>query len=202
MSTRTDRAVSGYLDRLEDALAPVPGARRRQLLEEIAGHIAEARRGLDPDDEVGLLAVLDAVGDPGTIAGEALAALPGTAAEPRSGPFVPWLVLLGGFVFGVGWLLGIALLWSSATWRLRDKLLATLVVPGGLLMPVLLVGMPTSTSACSASGGPGLPTVVTHCTTSGLVVALPVGIAVLVTTVLGPILVAVHLDRVRQRLMP
>lgn len=197
MSTRTDRVVADYLERLDDCLGTLPGATRRQLLEEIAEHIVEARQALDPEDEVGLLAILDALGDPEAIAEEALGAAPITAA-PRSDVVVPWLVLLGGFVFGVGWLVGIILLWSSATWRLRDKLLATLVVPGGLLLPVLLLGMGGAASACTGSGGPGLPTV-THCTTHGFVLPLPFGIAALLVTVLGPILVAVHLDRVRRR---
>ena len=197
MSTRTDRVVADYLERLEDCLGTLPGATRRQLLEEIAEHIVEAREALDPEDEVGLLAILDALGDPEAIGEEALGAAPGTA-PPRSDLFVPWLVLLGGFVFGVGWLVGIILLWSSATWRLRDKLLATLVVPGGLLFPVLLLGMGGAATACTGSGGPGLPTV-THCTTHGFVLPLPLGIAVLLVTVLGPFLVAVHLDRVRRR---
>jgi hypothetical protein len=197
MSTRTDRVLADYLERLEDCLGSLPGATRRQLLEEIAEHIVEARQALDPEDEVGLLAILDALGDPETIAEEALGAAPITAA-PRSDPFVPWLVLLGGFVFGVGWLVGIILLWSSATWRLRDKLLATLVVPGGLLFPVLLLGIGGAVTTCTGSGGPGLRTV-THCTTHGFVLPLPLGIAVLLVTVLGPFLVAVHLDRVRRR---
>jgi hypothetical protein len=197
MSTRTDRVLADYLERLEDCLGSLPGATRRQLLEEIAEHIVEARQALDPEDEVGLLAILDALGDPEAIAEEALGAAPITAA-PRSDRFVPWLVLLGGFVFGVGWLVGIILLWSSATWRLRDKLLATLVVPGGLLFPVLLLGMGGAATTCTGSGGPGLRTV-THCTTHGFVLPLPLGIAVLLVTVLGPFLVAVHLDRVRRR---
>lgn len=197
MSTRTDRVVADYLERLEDCLGTLPGATRRQLLEEIAEHIVEAREALDPEDEVGLLAILDALGDPEAIAEEALGAAPSTA-PPRSDLFVPWLVLLGGFVFGVGWLVGIILLWSSATWRLRDKLLASLVVPGGLLFPVLLLGMGGAATTCTGSGGPGLLTV-THCTTHGFVLPLPLGIAVLLVTVLGPFLVAVHLDRVRRR---
>jgi hypothetical protein len=56
------------------------------------------------------------------------------------------LLLLGLLVLGVGWLIGLALLWASPTWRLRDKLLGTLVVPGGLPFAFLLAafGVPAS----------------------------------------------------------
>lgn len=200
MKTQVDALVSNYLERLADSLAPLPRPRRRQLLTEIAEHIDHARQGLDPDDEIGLLGVLDAVGDPETIAEEALGVAFGDRASLRTDRverLVPWLVCFGGFVFGVGWLAGMALLWTSAAWRVRDKLLATLVVPGGLLLPVLLLGMSSGSTSCYGYGGPGIPTV-NHCTTSGVVLPLPVGIAVLVVTVLGPILVAVHLSWVRE----
>jgi hypothetical protein len=67
--------------------------------------------------------VLDRVGDPSAIAAGAGAA----EFRPRvrwADALVPWLLLLGGFVFVVGWFLGVGLLWSSSTWRVRDKLLA------------------------------------------------------------------------------
>ena len=41
------------------------------------------------------------------------------------------MLLLGGFVFLIGWLVGVVLLWTSKIWTLRDKLIGTLVVPGG-----------------------------------------------------------------------
>jgi hypothetical protein len=47
---------------------------------------------------------------------------------------VATLVLLpiGGIVVPVlGWFVGVALLWTSERWSVRDKLLGTLVVPGG-----------------------------------------------------------------------
>ena len=44
---------------------------------------------------------------------------------------VPILVLLGGFLIGVGWLIGIYRLWTSDTWGLRHKLVGTLLLPGG-----------------------------------------------------------------------
>jgi hypothetical protein len=48
------------------------------------------------------------------------------------------LLLLGLRIYGVGWLVGVGLLWSSPTWGLRDKLLGTFVIPGGLVFGVLI----------------------------------------------------------------
>ena len=42
-----------------------------------------------------------------------------------------WL-LFGGFLFGVGWVVGLAQLWRSEAWTWFDKLLGTLLWPGGL----------------------------------------------------------------------
>ena len=38
-----------------------------------------------------------------------------------------WL-LLGGFAFGIGWIIGLAQLWNSASWKWFDKLLGTLLL--------------------------------------------------------------------------
>jgi hypothetical protein len=44
------------------------------------------------------------------------------------------LVLLGGVLLPiVGWVVGVGLLWVVPGWRVRDKLIGTLVPPGGLL---------------------------------------------------------------------
>lgn len=43
---------------------------------------------------------------------------------------------------GVGWLVGLALLWTSATWTVPEKLAGTLVWPGGLLVPLMLPLLP------------------------------------------------------------
>jgi hypothetical protein len=178
MKTTTDQIVANYLERLEACLHGLPAHRRRELFDEIREHISEARKALDPDDEVGLRAILKAVGDPGAIAEEALGAAP-IKAPSRSDPLVPWLVLLGGLLFGIGWLVGIVLLWSSATWRLRDKLLATLIVPGGLLFPALFLSIILSAPGVSLVPGDV--------------------IAFLLVTVLAVLFVAVHLDWVRRR---
>ena len=56
-------------------------------------------------------------------------------------------LLLGGIlILGLGWFAGLALLWTSPTWRTRDKVLATLVVPGGLPMALIIAmfGVPAT----------------------------------------------------------
>jgi hypothetical protein len=50
-------------------------------------------------------------------------------------------VLLGGFMFGIGWVVGLAQLWESASWNWFDKLLGTLFWPGGLATGVFLFAL-------------------------------------------------------------
>jgi hypothetical protein len=45
MSTTPDKLVERYLKHLEVELDDLPGDRRREIVDEIAGHIAEARAG-------------------------------------------------------------------------------------------------------------------------------------------------------------
>lgn len=199
MKTRSDpdRIVKRYLDDLDRALAGLPASRRREIHDDVSAHISEARARLDGTDEATVRALLQRMGDPEEIAAEA-------GARAVSGPrrwadaWAPWLLLLGGFLFLLGWLAGVALLWSSGSWRLRDKLLGTLVVPGGLVLPLLLLSLPTAGGICTSSGVPGGPTV-SHCTTSGLSLPVWAGIAVVVVLVAAPIVVAVHLERARRR---
>jgi hypothetical protein len=59
----------------------------------------------------------------------------GDRRKPQVGHMEVWamaLLILGGFVFLVGWLAGVLLLWTSPRWRWPDKLLGTLIWPGGL----------------------------------------------------------------------
>ena len=43
-----------------------------------------------------------------------------------------FLLLFGGFALGIGWVVGLVLLWSSRAWSTLDKLVGTFVLPGGL----------------------------------------------------------------------
>lgn len=189
MSTRNpaETLVSRYLADLDRALRDLPASRRRQIMEEISGHIAEGRAVLDTDDEAGIRALLDRVGDPQLIAEEADA----SPARPRAlDAWVPWLLLLGGFFLLVGWFAGVVLLWSSHTWGIRDKLIGTFVLPGGLLGLVVLAGaaLPPSVTECSGTSA---------CVSSGLPVS--VGIVLFFAALAAPVATAVHLERVRRQ---
>lgn len=168
-----NRMVRRYLTDLESALSDLPPAQRQSIVEEIADHIREARSKLGADDEAGLRQILDRLGNVNEIREAAGGhAVPTTRKIDR---FVPWILLFGGFVFAFGWIAGVILLWLSPTWRVGDKLLGTLVVPGGLSLFVLLAGLVFNVP----------PPLV------WVVVFFVVGMAATVAT-------AVHLDRVRR----
>jgi hypothetical protein len=61
------------------------------------------------------------------------------------------LLLVGGFVFAFGWLIGVVLLWLSGAWTIREKLVGTLVVPGGLAF-ALMAGLRTGLATGAAAG--------------------------------------------------
>lgn len=193
-----DRLVARYLAELDQAVATLPRERRRQIVDEIAGHIADGRAGLDHEGPMAIEALLARVGDPRAIAAEAGAHDVASRPAARGDGLVPWLLLFGAFVFAVGWFVGVGLLWTSPTWRRVDKLLGTLVLPGGLALAFAFLGLPTAAPVCTTSGAPGLRAV-THCTTAGFVLPFPAGLLALVLAVLAPVLTAVHLQRVRHR---
>jgi uncharacterized membrane protein len=142
MSASTDRLVSDYLDTLDAELVGLPRVGRREVLDEIEGHIRESLAEVDPDDEAGARNVLDRIGEPSEIAAEA---------RDRFGikrPETTWreigaLILLspaGLIVPVLGWLAGVILLWVSDAWDTREKLFGTFFPLGvGLILSPLLV---------------------------------------------------------------
>ena len=157
-----DQLAADYLKRLRRAAWTMPRARRRELLDQIAAHIAEARTaGVVP-----LRRVLDDLGEPKDIAAT------GRVRRRLGVREVAAVVLLlfGGFIFVAGWFAGLILLWASPRWRWPDKLLGTLVWPFGyvgalygLLAGAFASAADNSGSFCgngctSTSQGGGIPT--------------------------------------------
>jgi hypothetical protein len=65
---------------------------------------------------------------------------------------------IGGVLLPVlGWFIGIVLLWISDAWSTRDKLVGTLLFPGGLLLPLALGVMAEGSSGCSTPVGTECP---------------------------------------------
>lgn len=139
--TSADELVADYVRRLEGELSDLPRARRREIVEEVSAHIAEARASGAVESEAEVLTLLDRVGEPDEIAAEARVRLDLQPAKPGSREV--WALILlavGGFFLPlVGWIVGAYLLWSSAVWSRTEKLIGTLATPVGLAFPVFVL---------------------------------------------------------------
>jgi hypothetical protein len=183
MNSTVDRSVEKYLKRLDAELADLPRGRRREIVEEIGEHIAEAQAERPVETEADIRTLLERLGDPADIAAEARQRFGVPVARPG------WMetaalvfLLVGGFVFFFGWFIGLVLLWSSAVWTPWEKLLGTLVIPGGLALPFFLViigSWGATDESCSGEIDPNTGQTIGETCTSGVNVLLFIGIACL-----------------------
>jgi uncharacterized membrane protein len=197
---RADEIVAGYLARLAAALAPVPEARRLELLDELREHIAEARQALSVETDADVLNILDRLGDPADVAAAEIgrAEAPVPARRTSRGLEIAAIVLLLLF-----WPVGVVLLWMSNTWTTRDKWIGTLVPPGGYLAilvigPVLALG--AVGTACETITDTTGRVLSSTCLAAGPQAGIDVGVGlVLIFYLVGPILSAAYLAvRVRR----
>lgn len=233
MSTEDDQLVGDYLRELRDAASVLPADRLDELVEEITVHIAEARQA--DSSPTAVRNILDRLGDPADIVRTAAEAPSGStdwaavAPPVDAGTYAPragrtgaleiaavLFLLFGGIVIPfLGWVVGVVLLWLSPRWTTKDKLLGTLVWPGGLLAPVLLAAavaaaglFATSVTVCDSgpvtaapegSAGTSVHQAATHCTSTGASyppwLAITVAVVLMVLAVAGPIWTASRLLR-------
>jgi uncharacterized membrane protein len=183
--------AADYLERLARAGDRLPRDRRNELVAEIEAHLAEAIGAGSSDADV--LTVLDRLGPP-----EEIIQSEQPEAAPQRDPrgTQEWaaiiLLLTGGFVLAVGWLVGLVLLWGSHAWNTRDKLIGTLIIPGGLataMFTILSLGI-RSGETCSTTGNAA-----EHCTggpgTGGEIVFVATSLILLI----APIATAIYLAR-------
>jgi hypothetical protein len=151
MTTYTPHPLAAeYLKRLRRAARVLPAERRAELVAEIESHLAEALEPWVPDPEA--RGVLERLGSPETIVE---AEQPGAAEPPdargRRELVAIFLLLFGGLLAGVGWIIGVVLLWSSTAWTRREKWIGTLAVPFGLALPFFILALSgVSSESCSA----------------------------------------------------
>jgi uncharacterized membrane protein len=158
MSTTPDKLVERYLKHLDVELDDLPRDRRSEIVDEIGGHIAEARAGIAHETEADVRNILEGLGDPADIAADARERF-----EVRApAPYKPGLMeigalimlLIGGIVLPFfGWFIGVVLLWLSNAWNVRDKVIGTIFVPGGLGLSVFLLFFTASAGLSGSSGG-------------------------------------------------
>jgi hypothetical protein len=165
MTTSTaDRLVDDYLERLADAAQALPRDRCTELVSETREHIAASMIGSAGADEAAVRTMLDRLGEPDDIVAAAMEIdppdRPAYSRPPQGrqrgiGLEVGAAIMLtaGSLIPIFGWLIGLMLLWSSGLWRRSEKVLATLIVPGGPGL-VLLFGLLPAQSCVGASGGP------------------------------------------------
>jgi hypothetical protein len=196
-----DQLVHDYLGKLDTALADLPRSRREEILDEISNHIAEERGRLRDESDADVRNLLERVGDPAEVAD---AARDDTvdARVPQSSRRIGAVEILALVLTPLIWPAGVILLWLSPAWNTRDKLIGTLVPPGGYLFLIFLPGLlllgPMST--CSGGSVDGTP-IATTCTG---VLALPIWQQDLITVatvgaflilLVLPILTAIYLAR-------
>jgi uncharacterized membrane protein len=181
--------AADYLKRLRRAARRLPPGRRRELVAGIEAHLAEALHPWATDPEA--RDVLDRLGPPEAIVGAAQPSAVAKRAKPRGTK--EWLavalLLFGGFFAGFGWLVGVILLWSSRAWTLREKCIGTLLVPGGLATPFVILGTASRGRSCTRIGDGAQ-----HCTgaTSSSDITWLVVVAILVLASVGS---AMYLSR-------
>jgi hypothetical protein len=205
MKDSADRLVADYLKRLNRELSGLPRSRRTELVDEISGHIAEARAQLANENEVEIRNLLERLGDPADIAAEERAR--SGLAPGRAGPIeILALIglLVGGFVFFIGWFAGLVLLWVSQAWTTREKLVGTFVIPGGLLLAFLLLtgGVGGYAEGCSGSTDPVTGEVVEVCEGGPSLARQILYTVLFAVSVVGPFFTTIFLTRRMRRPRP
>lgn len=171
-ATATDDIVRDYLARVEARAAALPPDRRRELLADLAEHIATSRAEAEHDDEPTVRTILDRLGEPDEIVG---VDEPAPAAVPREGPAHGGLrvaavvigLIVAGFVPVLGWVVGVVLVWTARGWSTRLRGIGTAVPLGfGIGFTTLVFWLGAGVAAtcagneCTSSGSGGLFVVV------------------------------------------
>jgi uncharacterized membrane protein len=139
--TSVEALFEHYLAAVERELRELPKDRRREIVGELSEHIAEAHAAGEIESEADARNLLERLGAPEDIGAEARERFGIERVEP--GARETWAVVMlsiGSVVVPIaGWLVGVWLLWGSRIWTRAEKLIGTLIVPGGLGLPVFVL---------------------------------------------------------------
>ena len=194
------RLVERYLKELRRASRGLSRGERRELAAQIEEHIDAALARLPAPSEADVREVLERLGEPEEIVAEQYGPRAARGGMGAQAVIAIVLLLIGGFLAGLGWIAGVVLLWTSQVWTVRAKLVGTLILPGGLFGSLVLSSLFLASGGSCVSGvvrreGGRLVRSVHHCT-PGPSTAQVVLYAVLLVLIVGaPIATAVFLAR-------
>ena len=142
----SDQLIEGYIARLSAAAGDLPKSARQELIDDMRSHIAAARAREPEETDAAVMNILDRLGEPAEVVADARERLGIRLAQPyRPGVLEIAAVILVPFL----WPVGVILLWISPAWNWRDKLIGTLVPPGGYIgLSYILLAGPTSVRSC------------------------------------------------------
>ncbi len=144
-ATHADQLIEGYLARLHAAAAELTPGARNELLDDVRVHIAEARAREPEESDSAILNILDRLGEPAVVVTEARERL-GVRQTP---PYRPGLLEIAAIVLlPFIWPVGVILLWISPAWKTRDKVIGTLLPPGGYPGVGILLAGATTVHSC------------------------------------------------------
>lgn len=184
--------VTAYLQQVRREGRDLPGDRLAELLIDLEEHLSAAIPADASEEDA--REILARFGEPREIvaAGRPQSTVPPERRGPREWAAI-FLLLFGFIAAGVGWIVGVVLLWRSRAWTTRDKLIGTLVLPGGMFLTVvfllLALGQPRK-EICTHYGAS-----VVHCThgpNSGPPTLVSIALILIALT---PIATAVYLAR-------
>lgn len=185
-------AATAYLRRVRREGRDLSKDRLSELLSDLEGHLAAAIPDSASDEQAA--EVLERLGDPMQIVAAARPEI--TAPKQRRGAHewaAIFLVLFGFFVLAVGWIVGVVLLWSSRAWTTGEKVIGTLVLPGGLFASLVLVLIAAGSAHERKCLSRGLTVV--HCTSTASTGPSTIVSVVLILAALTPVATAVLLSR-------
>jgi uncharacterized membrane protein len=195
-----EQLITDYMSRLESSLATLPGSRRQELLDEVRTHIAEARGEIPNETDADLLNILARLGDPAETAAAEFGVVAPPAEKRRN-----WraLDIAAIFLVPLFWPVGVILLWLSDTWTTRDKLIGTLIAPGGFLGTMVIGVLVTAgilAPVCRTVTDESGRVLSSTCGAGGVQTAINVGtVLVVIVYVIGPVLAAAYLAYRLQR---
>jgi hypothetical protein len=191
MNTSTLHPLAvAYLQQVSREGRDLPADRLVELRSDLEEHLSVAIPADASEEDA--REVLSRLGDPREIIRAERPEVIVSAERRGTREWAAILLLLFGFIAaGVGWVVGVVLLWRSRAWTTRDKLIGTFVLPGGLLATVLLLvlalGRPHKEMCIRYGAG------VMHCTPGPSTGPSTPGSIALVLVALTPIATAVYL---------